>query len=77
MISSRQLNDWVNDAKWSGGIVELSDGMIDLVYGGGPGDFTDSFNDNYSDGVIKGPTFVERFHDVYPPGSFGNNFNDN
>lgn len=51
--------------------------MIDLVYGGGPGDFTDSFNDNYSDGVIKGPTFVERFHDVYPPGSFGNNFNDN
>lgn len=75
MISSRQFYDRVNEAKTSGGIVELSDGMIDLVYGGGPGDFTESFNDSFTDGPIKGPTFIETFHDVYPPGTYGNNFN--
>ena len=69
MISSTDFALRVEDAEKSGAIVELSDGTIDLVVGGGPEDFRDIFNDSHVEGGI-GPTFRDTFIDRYP---FNNN----
>lgn len=69
MISSVDFASRVDEVEQSGAIVELPEGMIDLVVGGGPGDFHDVFRDSHVEGGI-GPTFTDVFTDHYP-------FNDN
>ena len=65
MISSTDFASRVETAEKSGSIVELSDGMIDLVVGGGPEDFFDVFHDSHVEGGV-GPTFTDSFLDRYP-----------
>ena len=65
MISPTDFASRVEETEKSGAIVELTDGMIDLVVGGSPGDFHDVFNDSHVEGGI-GPTFTDVFSDRFP-----------
>lgn len=65
MITPKDFAQRVSDLEKDGGIVELSDGMIDQVVGGlgtGP-EFHDSFPDSHVENG-SGPTFVDNFSDV-------------
>ncbi len=68
MISAIDFAKRVSEAEATGAIVELPDGMIDQVVGGGPEDFHDVFRDSHVEGGV-GPTFTDAFTDRYPYGN--------
>jgi hypothetical protein len=71
MISSKMFSARVTEAKKEIDVSELPDDVLQMSVGGGDtsttNDFHDVYNDNYSDGPIIGPTFIDVFSETLPP----------
>lgn len=71
MIPAKMFSARVREAKKEIDVSELPDDVLQMIVGGGnssdAADFRDIFNDNYSDGPIVGPTFIDSFRETLPP----------